>query len=34
MGARTIVFDLSYLDRSPLKVDPVYIQEELPQYIE
>lgn len=34
MGARTIVFDLSYLDRSPLKVDPAYIQEELPQYIE
>ena len=34
MGARTVVFDLSYLDNSPVRVDPVYVQEELPRYLE
>ncbi len=30
MGADTVVFDLSYLDRSPLKVDPNYMETQLP----
>jgi adenylate cyclase len=34
MGARTVVFDLSYLDNSPVRVDPVYVREELPRYLE
>ncbi len=34
MGAKTVVFDLSYLDRSPVKVDPAYVQNELPGYLD
>lgn len=34
MGAATVVFDLSYLDRSPVKVDPAYVQNELPGYLD
>jgi adenylate cyclase len=34
MGANTVAFDLSYLDNSSLKVDPRYIQEELPRYLD
>jgi len=34
MGADSVIFDLSYLDRSPVKVDPVYVQEELPGYLD
>jgi adenylate cyclase len=34
MGAETVVFDLSYLDNSPVRVDPVYVREELPRYLE
>jgi adenylate cyclase len=34
MGARTVVFDMSYLDNSPVRVDPVYVREELPRYLE
>lgn len=34
MGAETVVFDLSYLDKSPAIVDPSYIQIELPGYID
>jgi adenylate cyclase len=30
MGADTAVFDLSYLDRSPMRVDPEYAQNILP----
>lgn len=34
MGAETVVFDLSYLDKSPLKVDPEYVNEQLPGYLD
>jgi adenylate cyclase len=34
MGAHTVAFDLSYLDNSPVRVDPAYVQEELPLYID
>ncbi len=34
MEAETVVFDLSYLDRSPVKVDPDYVQNELPGYLD
>ena len=34
MGAQTVAFDLSYLDNSPVRVDPRYVQEELPRYID
>ncbi|MDR2160134.1 MAG: CHASE2 domain-containing protein [Treponema sp.] len=34
MGAKTVVFDLSYLDNSPVLVDSVYVREELPRYLE
>ena len=34
LGAATVVFDLSYLNRSPVKVDPAYVQEELPGYLD
>jgi adenylate cyclase len=34
MGAETVVFDLSYLDKSPLKVDPEYLNEQLPEYLD
>ncbi|MDR2029072.1 MAG: CHASE2 domain-containing protein [Treponema sp.] len=34
MGAHTVAFDLSYLDNSPVRVDPVYVQEELPLYLD
>ena len=33
MGADTVVFDLSYLDKSPVKVDPKYVNQELPEYL-
>ncbi|MDR2134767.1 MAG: CHASE2 domain-containing protein, partial [Treponema sp.] len=34
MGADTVVFDLSYLDNSPVRVDPGYVQNDLPRYID
>ncbi len=34
MGADSVTFDLSYLDKSPVKVDPKYVQEELPGYLD
>jgi adenylate cyclase len=34
MGADTVVFDLSYLDNSPVQIDSAYVQEELPRYME
>lgn len=34
MGAESVVFDLSYLDKSPQKVDPEYVNKELPDYID
>ncbi|MDR1240225.1 MAG: CHASE2 domain-containing protein [Treponema sp.] len=34
MGADTVVFDLSYLDNSPVRVDPDYVREELPRYLD
>ena len=34
MGAETVEFDLSYLDKSPVTVDPKYVKEELPGYID
>lgn len=34
MGADSVIFDLSYLDKSPVKVDPVYVKEELPGYLD
>jgi adenylate cyclase len=34
MGANTVVFDLSYLDNSPVRVDPGYVQDDLPEYID
>ena len=34
MGAESVVFDLSYLDKSPQKVDPKYVNEELPEYVD
>ncbi|MDR1931610.1 MAG: CHASE2 domain-containing protein [Spirochaetales bacterium] len=34
MGARTVAFDLSYLDPSPVRIDPAYVQEELPAYLD
>ncbi|WP_010257143.1 CHASE2 domain-containing protein [Treponema primitia] len=30
MGADTVVFDLSYPDRSPMRIDPEYVQNTLP----
>ncbi|MFP3041116.1 CHASE2 domain-containing protein [Treponema primitia] len=30
MGADTVAFDLSYLDRSPMRIDPEYVQNTLP----
>ncbi|MDR0624346.1 MAG: CHASE2 domain-containing protein [Treponema sp.] len=34
MGADTVVFDLSYLDNSPVGVDSVYVREDLPRYLD
>lgn len=34
MGADSVLFDLSYLDKSPAKVDPKYVKEELPGYLD
>ena len=34
MGADTVVSDLSYLDISPVKVDPNYVKTELPGYLD
>jgi adenylate cyclase len=34
MGAHAAVFDLSYLDKSPNKVNPDYVNKELPAYID
>lgn len=34
LGAASVVFDLSYLNRSPVKVDPAYVKEELPNYLD
>jgi len=34
MGAETVVFDLSYLDKSPVTVDPAYVKKDLPGYID
>jgi adenylate cyclase len=34
MGADSVMFDLSYLDKSPVKVDPKYVKEELPGYLD
>ena len=34
MGADTVAFDLSYLDNSPVTVDPAYVQNVLPRYID
>jgi adenylate cyclase len=34
MGADTVAFDLSYLDNSPVRVDPDYVREELPRYLD
>ncbi len=34
MGAESVVFDLSYLDKSPVTVDPKYVKDELPGYID
>lgn len=34
MGAETVVFDLSYLDKSPVTVDPEYVKTELPGYVD
>ena len=31
MGAESVTFDLSYLDKSPFNVDPNYINNELPE---
>ena len=33
MGAKTVVSDLSYIDKSPVTVDPKYVKDELPGYI-
>src|SRR5574344_194471 len=33
-GAESVVFDLSYLDKSPQKVDPNYVNKELPEYVD
>jgi adenylate cyclase len=34
MGARQVVFDLSYLDPSPVAVDPAYVRQDLPRYLD
>lgn len=34
MGAESVVFDLSYLDKSPQKVDSNYVNVELPGYVD
>lgn len=34
LGAAAVVFDLSYLNRSPVKVDPAYVSQELPGYLD
>ncbi|MDR1105878.1 MAG: adenylate/guanylate cyclase domain-containing protein [Treponema sp.] len=34
MGAGTVAFDLSFLDDSPVTINPDYIQKELPAYID
>ncbi len=34
MGAESVTFDLSYLDNSPVKVDPRYVKEDLPADID
>jgi adenylate cyclase len=34
MGADSVAFDLSYLDKSPVKVDPKYVKEDLPGYLD
>lgn len=34
MGADSVIFDLSYLDNSPMNINPQYIREELPRYID
>ncbi|MCR5171940.1 MAG: DUF2897 family protein, partial [Treponema sp.] len=34
LGAESAVFDLSFLDKSPAKVDENYVYNELPQYIQ
>ncbi len=33
LGARGVVFDLSFLDKSPAKVDEEYVESKLPEYI-
>lgn len=34
MGADTVIFDLNYIDKSAVKVDPDYVQKELPGYLD
>ena len=34
MGAESVVFDMNYLDKSPQKVDPKYVTQELPEYVD
>ena len=34
LGARSVVFDLSFLDKSPAKVDERYVTETLPEYVD
>jgi adenylate cyclase len=34
MGAHTVAFDLSYLDDSPVIINPDYIRNELPMYVD
>lgn len=34
MGAESVTFDLSFLDRSPVNVDPKYVKEDLPGYLD
>ncbi len=34
MGADSVLFDLNYVDKSAVKVDPDYVQKELPGYLD
>jgi len=34
MKAESVIFDLNFIDKSPAKVDPAYVKEELPAYLE
>ena len=34
MGATTVEFDLNYLDKSPVTVDPAYVKKDLPGYLD